>query len=457
MLGPGARVLVGVSGGADSVSLLLVLRELGYPAIVAHLNHGLRGKESDGDEQFVAALAARLGLPFFCSRVSIRPEDGNVEATGRTARREFFQSVAAEAGLERIALAHTQDDRVETFLLHLMRGAGTEGLVSMAPVSTWSGRHETTIRPLIDVRRKEVEAYLRSCNQDWRIDATNADVTLARNRIRHEVLPDLSARFNPRLNDTLARTIELLQDEDQWMRELAERWIEENAECNDTAGGLSLISIDASALAEAPPALARRVIRASLKRVGSSLENVTFERIEQVRGLLEDGKSGKTIQVPGGILAAREFRRILFRQADMPVPGFSYNLSIPGTVRIAELGRLFRAEVVKRTVDLNLGQDDVSCRSHRVFVDGGSVGTYVNIRSWKPGDFYRPAGWPAGKLKKLFQRAKIPRSQRSRYPVFVSGSAVVWVDSFPVSREFVPSERSQSIVAIEVSEADEPR
>ena len=432
MLTPKDRVLAGVSGGADSTALLLVLRELGYDVAVAHLNHGLRGEESDEDESFVKALAGKLGIPCFTSSVKIDPAAGNTEASGRDARRAFFQALLQEHGFTKIALAHNREDRVETFLLHLMRGAGSEGLVSMAPAAG------EIIRPLIETPREAVQDYLEKRGQPWRTDATNFDISLARNRIRHEILPQLASLFNTRLMESLTRTITILQDEDQWMHELTQNWLEE-------FGGAGL---DVEAMRRLPSAMVKRLIRDGLRRQGWNLTDITFDHVEAVRSLLEEGKSGKVIQLPGAVVAAREFNRIVFRAEAAAVADFAYDLPIPGSVRVPEVGRVFRATCLEDSADSNTVQGGAA----RVLVDGSLLGGYVKIRNWKPGDYYRPAGWPAGKVKKLFQRARVPRSQRRRWPIFVTESTIIWVTSFPVSREFTPSACSKKVVAFEALE-----
>jgi len=441
------RVLAGVSGGADSVCLALVLKELGLDVAVAHVNHGLRGAESDTDEEFTKELAGTLGVPFLGTKVALlgpspaasalrlsrRPLPGgeaNLEAAGREARRQFFIETARLRGYTKIALAHTRNDRVETFLMNLLRGAGSEGLVSMAPVSG------NTIRPLIETGRNEVEAYLTENNQSWRTDSSNFDLGFARNRLRHAVIPELESRFNPSLIQTLARTVEILEAEDAWMRAVADQWLSEHGrkEEND-------FLIPAAELKSAPAGLVRRILRTALRLAGSELRDVSFGHIEAVRALLEEGKSGKFVQIPGGLQAAREFGRLVFRQAPAAWADYTYELKIPGEVYIPEVGKVFRAEIVEIEANQALGQ--------RVFVDGESMGPYVTIRNWKPGDYYRPVGLPAGKLKKLFQRARIPRGHRMRWPVIVADSTIVWVASFPVSREFAPRGQSQKKVAFE--------
>jgi tRNA(Ile)-lysidine synthase len=428
MLAPHDRVLVGVSGGADSVCLTLVLKELGYELAVAHVNHGLRGPASDDDEKFAATLAARLGLKFFTRRVLLI--GGNIEAAGRDARKEYFYELVQQHGFTKIAVAHTRNDRVETFLLNLLRGAGSAGLASMPAVSG------TTIRPLIETNRQVVEAYLAEQNQIWQTDASNLDLGFARNRLRHVVIPQVASEFNPNLIETLSRTVEILEGEDAWMRALSEDWLTRNGTKRQDQ-----FVLEVGRLQAAPVAMVRRVLRTALQQAGSALCDVTFDQIEGMRALLAEGKSGKVVEIPGGMEVAREFDSLVVRRKRPAPTDYEYKLKIPGSVHIPELGKLFTAEII--------GSEGREAVGHKVFVDGDSIGPYVRIRNWKPGDYYRPVGLPAGKLKKLFQRARIPRSHRTSWPVVVADSSIIWVASFPVSREFAPRGRSQKIVAIE--------
>jgi tRNA(Ile)-lysidine synthase len=421
------RVLAGVSGGADSVCLAVVLKELGYDVAIAHVNHGLRGAESDADEAFTAALAQRLGVRFFTRTVVLMA--GNIEAAGREARKEFFSQLFVEHGFTKVAVAHNRQDRVETFLLNLLRGAGPSGLISMSPVSG------STIRPLVESSREEIEAYLDAQEQSWRTDSSNLDLNFARNRLRHSVIPQLLAEFNPNLLKTLSRTVEILEGEDAWMRGLAEEWLRRNG-TKDEDGFV----LEVGPLQAAPLALVRRLLRGALQQGGCDLQDVSFDQIESLRVLLEDGKSGKRIALPHGVEVAREFGKLAFRHEFGPPAEYEYDLKIPGSVHIRELGKIFRADVV--------GEAE-NAPGERVFVDASSIGPYVRIRNWKPGDYYRPVGLPAGKLKKLFQRARIPRRYRASWPVMVADSTIIWVASFPVSREFAPRGQSQKIVAIE--------
>jgi tRNA(Ile)-lysidine synthase len=296
-----------------------------------------------------------------------------------------------------------------------------------------------TIRPLIEVTRNEIEAYLQARNQTWRTDESNLNPAYVRNGIRHIVIPELTARFNPRLVETLTRTVEILESEDDWMASLTQEWLVQNGTKQDDG-----FVIRTESLEGAPVALQRRTVRAVLRKMGSNLQDLAFEHVEAVRGLIVQGKSGKKIQIPGGIEVAREFGNLVFRAAAEVVAEYEYQLQIPGRIHIPELRKEFRAEIVESEAAETTGQ--------RVFVDAESVGPCVRIRNWKPGDYYRPVGLPAGKLKKLFQRARIPRCYRTSWPVIVADSTIIWVASFPVSREFAPRGRSQKIVAFEASE-----
>ena len=436
MIRSGDRVLAGVSGGADSVCLLLVLREMGFPIGVAHLNHGLRGSEADQDQQFVNELACRLGVPCFtrCTDISVAP--GNREDAGRRARRQFFDETAAREGYNKIALAHSRDDRAETLLLNLFRGAGLEGLAGMRPVSG------NTIRPLIDADRESITDYLTQHGQVWRTDASNTDLKLRRNWTRHTLIPLLRSEVNPRLVEALSRTAEILQAEDAWMARTAEAWLDDNA----SPTGRELV-VRLESLPPDDPAFVRRAVRAVLRRFASSLDGVGYDHIEAVRSLLRGHKSGRRVEIPGGLIAERSFGTLVFRRSAGQEAGYEYSWPIPGCVSVPEAGKVFRAYLVDRT--------RLESRTDQVLVDGEILGPCVRIRNWKGGDVYSPVGLPAGKVKKLFQKARIPRYRRGRWPVVVNDSpthsSIIWVASFPVSCEFAPDGRSRRIVALEVS------
>ena len=223
MLAPGARVVAAVSGGADSVCLFHVLRELaprvGFTvAGMAHLNHQLRGEASDGDERCVAQLASQNGVKFFGEEVDVAAAGGNLEQAARLARGEFFARVLREGGGDRIATGHTRDDQAETVLFRVMRGSGLAGLAGILPMT-----REGLVRPLLDVSRAEIETFLRDRGIEWREDASNRDESFARNRIRHSLLPELAREWNPEIGTALARLADTAHEEERWWWDRIER------------------------------------------------------------------------------------------------------------------------------------------------------------------------------------------------------------------------------------------
>src|SRR6266699_3594784 len=226
LLNPGDRVGVAVSGGADSVALLRLLlelrTELGVVLSVVHFNHKLRGLEADADEQFVADLASRNKLEFRCESGDVTACAAAkrliVETAAREMRYGFFNQLLAEGRVNRVVTAHTLDDQAETVLLRVVRGAGTRGLAGIYPQSSVAGRQVcgSIIRPLLRVRRKELEAYLFAEGQRWREDSSNRDLRHARNRVRHGILPRLERNLNPAVRENLAETAEIARAEEEY-------------------------------------------------------------------------------------------------------------------------------------------------------------------------------------------------------------------------------------------------
>ena len=219
----GARIGVAVSGGADSVFLLHVLRELApqwnLALSVVHIEHGIRGAASLADAEFVRSLAASFGLPFHLHTANVAAEPDNLEQAARRARTAFYRSLIAARTLDRIATGHTRSDQAETVLYRILRGSGLAGLAGILPVTD-----EGLVRPLLEVTRGEIEAWLRERGIQWREDETNQDRAYARNRLRHEILPLLAENFNPRLEDALANLATLARDEEDYWQSQLERY-----------------------------------------------------------------------------------------------------------------------------------------------------------------------------------------------------------------------------------------
>ena len=308
LLPPGSRVLVGLSGGSDSVALTRLLLDLadhgGFAVIgLAHFNHGLR-PSAGADEAFCRDFAQRVGLPFECGHGAVRDyaaaESLSIEDAARRLRYAFLERAAAAQRADRIAVGHTQDDQAETFLLKLMRGAGLRGLGGIYP------QKGTLIRPLLDVTRSDLRAYLRSRSDAWTDDETNDDLANPRNRIRHRVLPELDRALGGSTKPAIARAAALIREDALWLDALADEQFLKLA--RQTECGLEL---DVGLLAETPAPLRRRVVLRALRATAADRE-IGLDHVESVVALLNSAHGG--VDVPGTHVELRRGMLVLLQQ-----------------------------------------------------------------------------------------------------------------------------------------------
>ncbi len=450
MFAPGQRAGVAVSGGADSVCLLHVLRELaprlGICLSVLHLDHGLRGDESRADAAFVRSLAADLGLSFHLRETGagrLRGErSNNLEQAARDARRDFFLGLIRDGVVDRVALGHTRSDQAETVLFRLLRGAGTAGLAGMRPVSP-----EGIVRPLLEVSRGEVEAWLRDRKLPWREDSTNRSLDFARNRIRHEVLPLLSRSFNPALEETLARTAAIARDEEEYWARQVERLARTHLEVRPP-----VVLAQTGPLAALPLAAARRLARHAIGLARGGLRSVDAAHVEEVLLLARRPQGHGRCQIPG-LDVRRSYDWIRLAPAGEPcaAEGFCVGLTVPAMVPIPGSGAILRMEVIESTDQKRA--DPGSCSGYNNEGEGvldlDRIAGPLLLRNWRPGDRYRPAGREGqAKVKDLFQRARIPVWDRAGWPVLECGGAVVWVRRFGPAAEVAPGASARNLLRV---------
>jgi tRNA(Ile)-lysidine synthase len=416
LLQPGLRLAVGLSGGADSVALTRALAaraaELGIVLHAAHLHHGLRGAEADQDQQFAANLAQSLGIQFHTHQVDTAAEAAqhheSIEEAARRLRYAWFRELMVAGIVDAVATAHTLDDQAETVLGKFIRGAWTEGLSGIHPVVQFpEGR---ILRPMLAVTRPQVEAHLASLHQAWREDASNQDPAYTRNRLRHQLLPELE-QWNPRIREHLSNMASLAQDEEMyWQAEIARlapqllltgRPVRGGGRASSTD---STIAIDTTRLAAQPPALQRRLLRHAAGQLGASL---SFEATESLRNLALHGRASQQLTLPGLISAERTPRELRLSPST-PAPGPSAQsletpLPIPG--QASAFGWRFRAQ---------------SPDTHPSAI----------IRNWRPGDrvTLRYSSGPR-KIKEVLERLKVTGSARAQWPVIAWQGQILWMQS----------------------------
>jgi len=470
LLLPGDRVGVAVSGGADSVALLLLLRalrdDLGVTLAVVHFNHSLRGDESEGDANFVFGLARKMHLDFFSDTQDVsavaRRNDWNLEDAGRRLRYAFFERLVKQDQVTRIAVAHTQDDQAETVLAHMIRGTGPTGLAGIYPAAG------AVVRPLLAIRRQDLRKYLSEERQPWREDSSNQDLHRLRSRIRTNLLPLLESDFSPQIVRRLADLARLAREEETFWDQLVEHRFRA---CVRHRGSDWVVSIrdlvgaplqggyqerQSAAPAEVPwgRSLTERLIRRLYEETRGTRRGFSAQNVEDVIHLAAQSPSGCRVQLPGGVSVEKSFDDLIFsarpapgeRKCGSPASignGYRYEFSLQPTgttsVSVPELGSCFHLKVV------DWPSAESETKRGIEALDADLVGTILVLRSWRPGDAYRPRGRRGvRKLKDMFRIRRVPSGMRGEWPVLESSGHVIWARGMVAAADYCPSDRTRA-------------
>ena len=453
LLSSGETVVVGVSGGADSLCLLHVLcrlkREYRLALHVAHLHHGLRGADADADAGFVQNLAVDWGLPCTMERVDVpglaREHHLSIEEAARRARYTFLWEVAEATGAGIIAVGHNADDQSETVLMHWVRGAGLAGLRGMLPRTSlgdyrllgtpqFPGPTSSVwlIRPVLEVTRGEIEAYCERNSLVPRFDQSNLDTTYFRNWLRQEVLP-LLAHHNPNVKEVIRRSARVIADDYALLRSvLEETWGQVVVE--EAAGR---IVFDLEAWRHLPASLKRSTLREAIHCLRRSLRNINFLHVENAHLVARDGATGDQATLPQGLVLTVGYDRLTISDAgdaepqpDWPLlsPGQGHlAVKLPGTTSLPELGWSLVADVVARA-DLPIGWES-NAEPWCAFVDMEAVGRSLWLRTRQPGDRFQPLGMGGRsvKLADFLTNVKVPHGVRDHLPLLAGKGGIVWV------------------------------
>jgi len=474
LVAPGDVVLVALSGGPDSVALfegLLRLRKrLSFSVCAAHLNHKLRGAESEEDERFVRRMAQRRGVALIVESRDVRrirkKRGGSLEEVARKLRYAFLRRAARKCGANKIALGHNLDDNAETFLMNLLRGSGLRGL-SGIPISRAEG-NVVLIRPLLLITRKEILSFLKRQKLAYREDVSNLDISLTRNRVRRRLLPFLAAEYNPQVQKVLAETARNLRDAEECVEaalaelEKAVGWRSEDftrvpgrrgSHCRGPVGiGAAL---DAKRLALHPAPLWREFLRRMAhERLGISLDRRTLDQLCE----LVSGTRTESVGLGKGLVACREYDELLFiPETALKPPPFKKTLRVPCDIFVPELGirveatwlpkppmpvrelsgRLSRGvgrKPGKRGSPLLLGEiwrrvKQGEEETFEEFFDASAIrGNSILVRTRREGDAFQPLGMRGTRrVKELFIDERAPATLRNRIPIFCAGDEILWI------------------------------
>lgn len=423
LLARGDRVLAACSGGPDSLALVHVLAaladEFGFSLAVAHVNHGMRGAESDADAAFVGEFCAALGLPFYQTKVDMAgfaaAHGLNKQEAGRLLRYRYLRQTAAELGGALIATGHHRGDQAETVLLSLFRGAGSAGMAGMKP------SEGGIIRPLLAVERAAIDVYCRDNGLTPRLDKSNLKTDYRRNFLRLELMPLIEREINPNVVETLCRAAEVIGDEHELVAGLARAaWPQV---VSDTEDGLAL---DCGQLEKLDAALRRELARQAIEKKRGGLKGISFFHVEKLLEKAINGRAGSVLELPGGLVARRDYGKIILTEPATPHAGIEppgVVLTVPGDTPVPALGLIVRAELAESRPE-NVGPGSA------VF-DWEELSPPLFVRTRKEGDRFRPAGGAGGKkLKEFFIDIKVPRRQRDGVPVFTDSRGIIWLGGF---------------------------
>jgi tRNA(Ile)-lysidine synthase len=451
MLKTGERVVVGVSGGPDSVALLRVLEILSHEyrltLIAAHLNHGLR-EEADKEEQFVRKLCNEMEIKFESKKVDInylRKKSGKcIEDISREIRYQFLDEVAKRHDAQKIAVGHNLNDQIETVFMNFIRGSGPDGLKGMVPV-----RDSMYIRPLLGVKRKKILSFLEDRKILYMTDASNEENIYLRNRIRHLLIPQIKAQYNPNLDINLTNMAEIMRLENDYLEKDTDTAI-----TKIMFGSIEdEIRINIPELMQYHEAIQRRVVKEMLQRLTLGQKGIECDHIKAVVELAYRNRPNAHLNLPFGIVARREYDFLIFVQEAKSLKQTSceqydflhYTVTVPGIVNIAKLGRSMKFDFVDSVVWSDTNMPNI------VYMDYDTIVGPLIIRTIKPGDRIKPFGMKGTKkIKSYFIDEKIPISRRKMIPLLSDQESVLWIVGMRMSEHVKITKKTINILKVEI-------
>jgi tRNA(Ile)-lysidine synthase len=445
MLSGGEKVLVGLSGGPDSVCLLSVLhsvrKRFTLEISAAYIDHGLRPRETGKEVEFCRSLCERLKVPFYTKAINVKSyaqdRKMNMQEAARQLRYGAFEEISRDIGAGKIALGHTADDQAETLLMRLFRGSGPTGLSGIPPV------RKNVIRPLIETGRGEIEKFLEDEKTEYITDSSNLKKNYLRNRIRLSLIPMLR-EYNPDIIETLSKTAAIFRGEERYFEILATKALMKLISRKTD----SRIELFLAPLEIMDKAVMRRVLRRVIDET-KGLRGISFIHIEDIIDLIKSGHSGDRIYLPKGIRVIREYSTLILT-SESPVTLGTYSLTVPGDVILKEAGILIKSSLTTAHELQTQGLNKELRTASGVF-DADKLKYPLTVRPRKDGDFFYPAGF--GRRKKIqdfFVDEKIPRDERDRVPLVISENDIIWVVGYRGDDRFKVGEGTEKVVRFEL-------
>jgi tRNA(Ile)-lysidine synthase len=441
------RVLVALSGGPDSVALLYVLLalkpEYDLTLYVAHLNHKLRGAESDGDERFTRKLASDLKLKFFSRRVDVKNQAKKrkltIEEAARELRYGYLQEVAQKVKADKIALGHQADDQAETFLMRLIRGAGATGLSGIP------AKRGKIIRPLIQIGREDIEDFLKAERIACREDSSNYLTDFQRNRIRLKLLPILKKQFNPKIVESLNRAADIISLQAEYVRKKSEQALRRIGTKEE-----GRIALDSRKFMGQPACLRREMIRLCVSDLGGDVDKLSFELVDRAVNLARQGKSGRRVLLTKSLWFEVGGKQLAFYGERRKTPKRSVRL--PGKQTFKDWGLRLESEILNHQSQRRLTRQG---NRNVAFLDWQKLKMPFALRSRRKGDKFKPLGMKGSKsVADFLIDGKVPRHLRDRVPLLTSQHEIVWLVGHRISDQFKVTAKTKQMLKVEAISSD---
>ncbi|EOD01137.1 tRNA lysidine(34) synthetase TilS [Caldisalinibacter kiritimatiensis] len=445
------NVLLGLSGGPDSLALFYILKdlqqEIEFKLHVAHVNHKVRGKEADEDEKFVRDICNRYKVPFYSKSVDMKgyakKKKLSEEEAGREIRYNFFYEIINKLGGGKIAVAHNKDDQGETLIMRVLRGTGIDGLVGMDYING------NIIRPLLDVTREEIEKFCEENNIKPRIDKTNLKPIYGRNKIRLELIPYIQENFNEGIIDTLFRMSRVIKMDSKFLNdysygEFKKIVIEESN---------NKVVADLNKLVDMHKSIKARVIRLCIEKINKDLKGIEEKHVSQVIELIDKGITGKRVNISNNINVSISYDKVVFikqRSQKNKKQGFKYKLNIYDKTYIPELNAVINSKIIDKK------ELEIYANKNRKYFNYDNIKGDLYVKTREPGDRFIPLGMKGSKkIKDFFIDQKVPREKRDIIPIVEDEAHILWIIGYRISELYKITDNTDKVLMLEYKKLEE--
>jgi len=452
LIGQGDNILIALSGGPDSVFLFHNLRKLkdiiSFNLYASHINHMYRGQDAMHDEEFVRDLCQKYGIRLFVKRKNMTEYARELKVTeeeaGRVLRYGFFNENLSQIGGGKVALAHNLNDQAETVLQRLIRGTGIDGLSAM------SFQKGNLIRPMLNVSRDEIMAYLHENNYQYCIDITNSQDIYGRNKIRLNLIPYLEKNFNPNIQATLSRMAEAMERD----KKIIEKYIDVKFKELLKDRSDSRLVLDLNSLRALDMGEKGRIIRRGIEELKGNTVNVEMKHVDSAISLMDAGKTGKKIDLTGGFTIEISYDNFIINKGLDKVPEFEYNIALNEITHIKEVNKTLLARVFEAGTETweDIEDKDSFC------VDFDLVKGSLTVRNRRPGDSITPCGMEGSKkVKDVFIDLKIPKEERDSRLIVADDENIIWLEGYRINDKYKINESTKKILKISTGRQYEQR